>query len=200
VNCAQGGRRGLPRDDGETRRGTTTCCVHDAQHERRRGHEHDDDEAGWSRRRAGRSAASGHGLATRPRRRGSGRPLSRAGALSCLAACGWSSQSTTRQRRGGPQLLAHGWRLRDLDKAGVGRELKLGRGLAAFGRIGGASTGARPTMATPAMGEGALAAPAMAAAVVRSQSPFRIEGRGRKLRHVVGEISAWVVREKMNRG
>jgi hypothetical protein len=46
-------RRGLPRDDGETRRGTTTYWVHDAPHERRRGHEHDDNGAGWSRRRTG---------------------------------------------------------------------------------------------------------------------------------------------------
>jgi hypothetical protein len=45
------------------------------------------------------------------------------------------------QGRGGQRLLAHGWRLRDLDKAGAGRELELGRGLAMFGRTEGASRG-----------------------------------------------------------
>jgi hypothetical protein len=50
-------------------------------------------------------------------------------------------------------------------------------------------------MATTTMGEEVLAA-----ASVRPQSPFWIEGRGRKLRRVVGEISSWVVQEKMNSG
>jgi hypothetical protein len=134
------GRRGLPRDDGETRRDTTTCCVHDAAHERRRGHGHDDGEDGGLRRRNGRLITPGHRLATRPRRRGSGRPLSRAWALSCLDTP-VGGLAGARQGRGGQRLLAHGWRLRDLDKAGAGRELKLGRDLAMFGRTEGASRG-----------------------------------------------------------
>jgi hypothetical protein len=65
-----------------------------------------------------------------------------------------------------------------MDKAGAGRELGLGRGLAAFGWIGGARTEARPTMGTAGHGgRGAGRTGHGSNNSLAANMSFRIDGR-----------------------
>jgi hypothetical protein len=65
-----------------------------------------------------------------------------------------------------------------MDKAGEGRELGLGRGLAAFGWIGGARTVARPAMGTVGHGgRGAGCTDHGSNNSLVANMSFRIDGR-----------------------